>query len=195
MRQARPHSGIGGRLLALLLVLLALSVPGAALAATPAWSNIPLVLREGPGAEYDVTGKIAGEIRIGVERCFNRWCKVRAGGARGWVSEDDISFGQRPGGPFSGPKLNYPEGGPGQVCFYTGTNYTGTSLCSESGTVVHDLVLLHRDNAFASIKIEGNVSALVCRDFDFTSYCERIIKSKPALPRFLIRNVSSYRVY
>jgi len=185
----------GRRLLAPVLLVLALLVPGAAMAASRAWSNVDLVLREGPGTVYDVTGEIPGEIRISVDRCWQRWCKVRAKGQTGWVSIDFISFGQAPGGPFSGPKLNYPSGGPGQVCFYTGGNYTGSELCLQSGFVAQDLVLLHRDNTFASVKIEGDVSALVCRDFDFSSYCERIVENKPQLSRFLNRNVSSIRIY
>jgi len=183
------------QVLAPVMVMLALMMPGAAMAASKAWSNVDLLLREGPGAVYDVTGQLPGEIRIGVDRCWNRWCKVRAKNQSGWVSIDEISFGQAPGGPFSGPKLNYPSGGPGRVCFYTGGNYTGTELCAESGFVVKDLVLLHRDNTFASVRIEGNVSALVCRDFDFSSYCERVIENKPQLSRFLNRNVSSFRIY
>lgn len=183
------------RLAAVLGLLAALLPAGTAFAGTKAWSNIPLVLREGPGAAYDVTGEIAGEIRIIVDRCSRRWCKIRAEGERGWAEIDHISFGQQPGGPFDGPKLNYPQGGPGQVCFFEGPNYTGGSVCSETGKVVHDLLLLDIDNRFASVSVEGDVSALVCRDFNFTSYCERIIESKPRLPRFLYRAVSSYRIY
>lgn len=174
---------------------LGLMTATATLAGTPAWSNVALVLREGPGDAYDITGEIAGEIRIVVDRCSNRWCKIRAEGERGWVPIDHVSFGQAPGGPFSGPKLNYPAGGPGLVCFYEGANFTGGRICAESGTVVRDLLLLDRDNRVASISVEGNVSALVCRDFNFHSYCERIIESKPRLPRFLYRAVSSYRIY
>jgi hypothetical protein len=45
------------------------------------------------------------------------------------------------------------------------------------------------------VTVNGDVSAAVCRDSDFQSYCTRIIKSEPVLNRYLNDAVSSIRVY
>jgi len=205
MRFLRPSFLRRPRAVLLALLLAAFAGPAAATdptsaidprsIATPAWTNVDVVLREGPGNVYDVTGEVAGESRVGVWRCHYRWCRITGPGGQGWVSIDYLSFGQLPGGPFSGPKLDYPAGGPGQVCFYTGRNFSGREVCSKSGTVVRDLVLYDLDDSFASIAVEGNVSVMVCRDFDFSSYCKRIVESQPSLKGFLDHAISSYRVY
>ena len=168
---------------------------GALVYGTAAWTNTNLSLRDGPGATYDVVGDISGEIKIRVERCTRRWCLIRGESSLGWVSIDHLSFGEGPGYLFDGPKLNYPGGGPGIVCFFSGQHFTGASVCAETGAVVHDLVLYGLDDRFSSVSIEGNVSVNVCRDMNFSSYCERVIESKPVLSRYLLRSVSSYRVY
>jgi uncharacterized protein YraI len=168
---------------------------GALVYGTAAWTNTALTLREGPGPAYDVVGDMAGEIKIRVERCTKRWCLIRGEASVGWVSIDHLSFGEGPGYLFDGPKLNYPSGGPGIVCFYSGQHYSGAAVCAETGAVVHDLLLYGLDDRFSSVSIEGNVSVNLCRDMNFSSYCERVIESKPVLSRYLLRSVSSYRVY
>ncbi|HEV7275125.1 MAG TPA: SH3 domain-containing protein [Devosiaceae bacterium] len=183
-------------LLAILAAICALALPSAASAietGTPAWLINGQVLRAGPGAAYDVTGELGEETRIQVDRCTYRWCQIHADGARGWVSRDNVSFGQHPRGPLTGPRLNYPSGG--TVCFYTGPDFTGDHLCQPPGTVVHDLQLFGIDDRFASLLIPESGSVTVCRDRDFSSYCERIIASQPLLPRLLVNAVSSYRVH
>ena len=186
----------GPAIVAALFAMILACVPAQAVeTGTPAWTNTSLTLFAGPGTAYDALGTVAGEIRIRVDRCTRRWCQIHFDGGAGWVTQDRLSFGQRPGGPFSGPKLNYPGGGPGKVCFYTGQNYTGTVVCALPGTIVHDLVLYGFDNSFASIAIVGDASVTVCRDFNFTSYCRRVIDSSPTLEPYLSRNISSYRVH
>jgi hypothetical protein len=91
--------------------------------------------------------------------------------------------------------LQYPSGGPGEVCLYEGHNYTGDSLCLKSGSVSHDLLLQHLDNRYSSVTVQGNVSVTLCRDREFSSYCERVLHDQPALNGFLDNNVSSYRVH
>ncbi len=186
-----------GKISLLAAALLALLQSAPALAGTPAWTNRPLEVRQGPGYEYDAVGDIEGEIRISVERCRHRWCRIETSGVDGWVNQDYLSFGREPHPDplFAGPRLNYPEGGPGEVCFFTEPNFSGHSFCAESGRVARDLLLYGLDNRFASISIEGDVSVTVCRDFDFSNYCERIIESKPRLGRYIYRQVSSYHVH
>ncbi|MDB5537862.1 MAG: hypothetical protein JWP26_4274 [Devosia sp.] len=162
---------------------------------TPAWSTQDLTLRQGPGGPYDVVGAIAADQAILVYRCTVRWCVVGQGHERGWAQISKLSFGLSSAGPLSGPRLNYGHGGPGQICFFEGRNYTGASVCMTSGNVYNDLLLSHLDNRFSSVTVEGHVSAAVCRDADFQSYCTRIIKSEPVLGRYLNDAVSSIRVY
>ena len=162
---------------------------------TPAWSTQDLTLREGPGGPYDVVGAIAADQAVLVYRCTVRWCVVGQGHERGWAQISKLSFGLSSADPFSGPRLNYGSGGPGEVCFFEGRNYTGASVCGGPGRVFNDLLLYHLDNRFSSVTVNGDVSAAVCRDSDFQSYCTRIIKSEPVLNRYLNDAVSSIRVY
>lgn len=164
----------------------------AAQVGTPAWSIRPLLLMEGPGNAYDVVGEIDGQVRIYVDRCSGPWCRVHAGKAAGWTSLYSVAFGR---GPFSNLRPIFNSGGPGVVCLYEGHNFTGPSLCAGPGFRARDLLLLHADNAFSSVSIEGNVSVMLCRDRGFHSYCERINDSQRALQGFLDKNVSSVRVY
>jgi hypothetical protein len=157
-----------------------------------AWLIHAETLMEGPGAAYDVVGELGDETRIRVDRCTYRWCRIHAEGQRGWVSRDNVSFGQEPRGFFTGPHFDHPRGG--VVCFYEGANYSGDSVCAKAGTVVHDLLLFHTDNRYSSVEVEGS-SVMACRDRDFVSYCELIVESQPRLNGFLDDNLSSYRVY
>ncbi|MBN9334660.1 SH3 domain-containing protein [Devosia sp.] len=159
------------------------------------WAQVDLTLRAGPGAQHDVTGSIAENSAIRIQRCQVNWCMVSAGSQRGWTSKEALSFGAGPEGPLFLVRPDYPAGGYGTVCFCEGRNYTGASLCGTSGQVFNDLKLYGYDNRFSSVKVDGYVSAAACRDRGFKSYCERIIESQPVLHPHLMRNVSSIRVY
>jgi uncharacterized protein YraI len=187
-----------GRLLTALAGFMLLAMAPAFAASetgTHAWSSSTLTLREGPGLAYAVTGEIAADLPIKVLRCETVWCAVDGPGGRGWTGKQSIVFGLTSTDWPGGINPNYPAGGPGSVCFYQGTDYTGAELCVGPGRVIQDLALLGLDNGFASVRVEGNVSAAVCRDRDFQSYCERIIASQPALDPYLRRALSSIRVY
>ncbi|WDR05132.1 peptidase inhibitor family I36 protein [Devosia rhodophyticola] len=181
-------------ILALLAPLL-LSQPASAAPpyGSAAWSTTPLLLQAGPGNRYAAVGTIPEDSAIRVERCSMRWCKVRGSGQYGWAPQHAITFGQTSADHWSGPRLNYGSGG--SVCLYTGTNYTGTSLCASTGQVFRDLVFWGNDNRYSSIKVNGTAGATVCRDAYFSSYCARIVKSQPVLNTYLNNNVSSIRVY
>lgn len=159
------------------------------------WARLDLTLRSGPGAAYEVTGSIAENSAIRILRCQINWCVVDAGSERGWTSREALSFGAGPDGPLFVIRPDYPAGGPGTVCFYEGRNFTGAALCAGPGQVFNDLKLYGYDNRFSSVEVTGNVSAAACRDRGFQSYCERIIESQPVLNQYLVRNLSSIRVY
>ena len=184
-----------GRLLTALAAIV-LFATGAAFAAsesgTHAWSTDTLILREGPGIEYDVNGQIAADLRIKVLRCEELWCIVDGEGGRGWTGKQSIAFGKTSADWPGGVNPNYPTGG--TICFYQGTNFTGAELCLSSGRVIPDLALLGLDNRFSSARVYG-ASAAACRDRDFQSYCERIIADQPVLDQYLRHALSSIRVY
>jgi uncharacterized protein YraI len=126
---------VSALLAALSLTLFAGSGVRAEDSGTLAWTIKPLTLYEGPGIAYSVLGAVEGKIRLRVDRCTYQWCQIHVGRDRGWVSRSDLNFGQYPRAPWSGPVLQYPSGGPGEVCLYEGHNYTGDSLCLKSGSV------------------------------------------------------------
>ncbi|MGB3026495.1 peptidase inhibitor family I36 protein [Paradevosia shaoguanensis] len=180
-------------------VLLIALTPQAALADKPhlygsnAWTNNAGILLGGPGTNYPQVGAVDGKVRVLVDRCTGRWCQIRAGRQAGWFPLHQLDFGQTPG--WDGPRFHSPFRAPGLVCFFSGTNFTGKSFCVASGTYVSDLALLNRDNQVRSIQLNGNSSALVCRDFNLTNYCVRIVRDKKYLPEGLGGAVSSFRVY
>ena len=194
------RQGIFSALVTATLVLASLSLGSAATQAASesgshAWSTRQLVLHEGPGSQYRVTGEIAADLAIRVLRCQKTWCVVDGDGGRGWTSIDFISFGRDSDVGLTGPNLTQPAPGKGEVCFYEGTNYTGASTCFTGNAIVRDLLLAGLDNRFSSVEVKGNVSVAVCRDRHFTSYCERIFRSQPVLDGFLNNNVSSIRLH
>lgn len=177
------------------LVTLAPSAFAASEVGSHAWSTRPMVLYSGPGGAYQVTGEIPADVAIRVLRCQRLWCVVDGEGGRGWTSKDAIVFGRTSEDWLGRIAPNYPAGGPGSVCFFTGTNYTGVSLCAGPGRVFNDFALLNMDNHFRSVQITGNVSVAACRDRFFQSYCERIIASQPVMDQYLAGALSSARVY
>lgn len=161
---------------------------------THAWSTDALTLRDGPGIAYDVTGEVVADVAISVLRCQKLWCLVDSGDARGWTNKDFIAFGRTSADWPGGINPNYATGG-GSVCFYTGTNYTGSEFCMPFGRTIRDLALIGLDNSFSSVKIEGSTTVAACRDRDFQSYCERIFASQPALDPYLRRALTSIRIH
>lgn len=160
-----------------------------------AWSTHELTLFSGPGAAYDHVGNVGADVAIKVLRCQRLWCLVDSGPDRGWASQDRIAFGRTSTDWPGGINPDYPAGGPGTVCLYEGTHYTGASICAGPGRVFTDLALLNLDNRFSSVEITGNVSVAACRDRGFQSYCERIIQSQPVLDQYLHNALSSVRIY
>lgn len=178
-----------------LAVAFAMLSPGIALAGSAAQSIAPVTLRLGPGVKYPIAGSLAEAVAVDVQRCQRRWCLVQSGHSRGWTSIEGLSFGTYPRGPLSGPKLYRKSHGAGTICFHTGPDFTGESVCAKTGMVVPDLALYGYDNAFASVSVHGEISAHVCSEFNFGAYCKTIIADQPRLDRLLYRAISSYRVW
>lgn len=159
------------------------------------WVSLSGELRSGPGKMYGVTGKVDVGVRVRVDRCnIKRWCQIHTSSVKGWLSLDNLSFGQKPDGLLAGPKFPT-QRGDGVVCFYTGQGFSGQSFCARSGRVIPDLALVGLDNTIASVEVNGAASAIVCRDRGFRSYCEVVDVSKSRLDGLLANGISSIRVY
>lgn len=181
------------------LVALFLTIPasagqptGSAAWTTAGWVSFNGTLYAGPGKRYDAVGTVDEGARVRVDRCSKRWCQIHTASLRGWLSLDNLSFGQAPDGPFRGPQFGFNYGG--TVCFYEGEGFTGASFCAKGGRVFEDLALVGRDNRISSIEVGGG-SVLVCRDRGFRSYCERINEDKSSVDGLLNNAISSARVY
>ncbi len=190
------------RLLIIALAALFLASPAAAVQplgsaawTTDGWVSMPGALYAGPGKRYGELESIGAGERVRVDRCSQRWCKIHTASVRGWISLDNLSFGQAPDGLFAGPKFPTQRGGSGQVCFYDGPDFTGLSFCANSGRVIRDLALLGLDDSISSVEVGNGVSAIVCRDRGFRSYCEVVDVSKGRIDGLLNNGISSIRVY
>lgn len=159
------------------------------------WSRETLILQSGPGAAYDVTGEIPGEVAIKILRCQKLWCLVDGPGGRGWTMSVNLDFGKDPHWPKFDSDNQWPDLAEGELCFYEGTHYTGRSFCADTGDVFLDLATWGWDNRISSVRVVTATSAALCRDRNFQSYCERLVESQPVLDPFLRRNLSSIRVY
>lgn len=179
---------------AILAICALVFAPVAALAATPAWMLSDAPMSAGPGTTYDSAGKGAKGALVAVERCSLGWCKVDFEGKTGWVQLYNLSFGLEAKGPWAGEHLGIGRDN-GSVCLYTGPNFSGDYLCRDSGFVVTDFARTGLDDMFVSVSVKGSASVLVCRDRNFSSYCETITKDTPRLNQFLARKVTSIRVY
>ncbi|MCW5954704.1 MAG: hypothetical protein KIT69_20820, partial [Propionibacteriaceae bacterium] len=165
---------------------------GSAAWTTDGWVSLSGNLRVGPGPQYDISGTVEEGVRVRVDRCSKRWCEIHTASAHGWLSLDNLNFGQSP--KVLGPKFPTQRGG-GVVCFFTGEGFSGESFCAKSGHVLPDLALIGRDNRISSVEVNGAASAVVCRDRGFRSYCEVVDVSKGRLDGLLRRSISSIRVY
>jgi uncharacterized protein YraI len=174
---------------------IAVQPTGSAAWTTDGWVSLSGELRSGPGKMYDLTGTVDVGARDRVDRCnIKRWCQIHTASTKGWLSLDNLSFGQKPDGLLAGPKFPTQRGG-GVVCFYTSAGFAGESFCAKSGRVIPDLALVGLDNTIASVEVNGAASAVVCRDRGFRSYCEVVDVSKGRLDGLLSNGISSIRVY
>jgi len=181
-------------ILAILITLAMTFGPGATALAdefgTEATVTGETALVTGPGARYPSAGVTLAEGEaVTITRCSNRWCLIE--GTNGWMSTDQLEFGNYPDSVYR----DVARGGPGEICFHQGRNFSGTTVCLPSGAVARDLQLLGWDDKVSSISVNGNVSVNVCRDREFKSYCELVYESQPQLGRLLENSVSSWQVW
>lgn len=84
-----------------LLAVLAMSLPAAAIeTGTRAWLIKGQPVFDTYKPYRQPVGELDGKIRIRVDRCHILWCEIHAKGLRGWVAQDNISFGREPKWPW-----------------------------------------------------------------------------------------------
>lgn len=84
-----------------LLAAFAMSLPAAAVeTGTRAWLIHGQTVFDTYKPYRQPVGELEGKIRIRVDRCHILWCEIHAQGVRGWVAQDNISFGKEPKWPW-----------------------------------------------------------------------------------------------
>ncbi len=181
--------------LAIIGTLLGFSFPASANeVGNAAWVLADTTLNSGPGSQYPETSLTLnqGEAVV-IARCSSRWCRIA--NTQGWLSIDKLSFGREARTPFFSIKASLAEDEDGEICLFSGENYSGTAICLPAGSTIRDLALTNFDNTIASVTVQGDISVNLCRDANFSSYCVRYDQSAPQIDRLLSNAVSSYRVY
>lgn len=160
--------------------------------AAPGVATGAVNVRSGPGTGFPKVDTLSPGEQVDVLGCQNGWCYVDKDGPDGYVSSSYIrrsgggstSFGTNfnlsfnfPQGSFSigtgggtvviGPGGNpAPEPGgslPGDVCFYSGSNYTGSRLCMDEGDMT-PYVGPDWNNRISSIRNPDGLNVTVCDD-------------------------------
>ena len=166
-------------------------LPAAASAAS-AVATGTVNVRNGPGTSYSVIGSLSrGEV-VDVGGCRSGWCYLtdeegfvssaylRRGSSSGAVIEPNfnlsfnvpqgsislgtggVSVGVGPGRP---DRPERPPSGamPGDVCFYSGSNYEGSRFCMDRGDLT-PYVGAQWNNRISSIRNPDGFQVLVCDD-------------------------------
>lgn len=208
------------RLFKLAAVAAALAIglaAGPALAAPNAFVTKDADVLKNPNPASTVISDVEKGDLVTVFDCKNSFCLIKEEG--GWVKQSalgPLSKGKPSNAPFSfslgvgkdgKPNIQIGVGNGGivvgddddedeeepQVCFYKGSNFSGSSLCVEPGDS-DDSLSGSWDNNISSIEVFGDAEVLVCRDEDLEGACANITSSKKSLPNSLNNRISSYEV-
>ena len=80
-----------------------------------------------------------------------------------------------------------------QACFFSGNNYSGQSICVNSGRAFERLGPRWNDR-ISSVKVFPGAQVTLCDDPDFTGYCRTLFQSTNFLDPGLNSRISSIRV-
>lgn len=176
-------------------------------------------VRTGPSTSYTRVDTLHRGENVTVRECQNGWCYVDHSGPDGWVSARYL--GQRSSGnsrtanPRVNFNLNFGSGGSSisisvgsggsyspppqpitpKVCFYKGTNYTGSSFCVEPGSNEH-LLSNSWNNKISSIKVMGGAHVQVCKNWNYSGSCTVYNSNKNNLNAGHFNNrISSYHTW
>ena len=160
--------------------------------AAPGVATGAVNVRSGPGTGFPKVDTLSPGEQVDVLGCQSGWCYVDKDGPNGYVSSSYIrrsgggsgGFGANfnlsfnfPQGSFSigtdggavviggGNPPPSPGGGslPGDVCFYSGSGYSGSRFCMDEGDLT-PYVGAQWNNRISSIRNPDGLSVLVCDD-------------------------------
>lgn len=148
-------------------------------------------VRSGPGTSYRVIDTLRAGESVDVQGCRSGWCFIEYddGDSEGFVSASLLRRGSATIEPNFNLSFNFPSGGisigsggvtigvgpgsgagappsgslPGDVCFYSGTNYTGQRFCMDQGDAT-PYVGAAWNNRISSIRNPDGYRVTVCDD-------------------------------
>lgn len=175
-------------------------------------------IRSGPGMKYTVLGSLVRGQSVNIVQCQGPWCYVEKKGKdrkNGWVAAKYLSASKGGGGnqvigpvnpPVSvnpgfgisigsnGISIGIGNTGPkprnDEVCFYSQTNYRGSSFCAEPGSTLRNLGQF--EGNIASISNPAGYSVRVCAT-RYLDGCRTYVTSARSLGN-LSSEVSSIRI-
>lgn len=158
--------------------------------AAPGEATGSVNVRSGPGTSFGIVDRLNPGEDVEVRGCQLGWCYIEHSGPDGYVSSSYLrrstgtSFGSSfnlnfnfPQGSISigdggvsigvgpGRPTPPPSGGslPGDVCFYSGSGYTGSRFCMDQGDLT-PYVGAQWNNRISSIRNPDGYRVLVCDD-------------------------------
>jgi hypothetical protein len=190
-----------------------------AASAAPAVAASAVNVRGGPGTSYPILDTLRPGEAVDVLGCRSGWCYVQKSGPDGYVSANylrrssggttfepnfnlsfsfpqgsfsigsgGVSIGVGPGRPDRPP----PSGSmPGDVCFYSGQDYSGSRFCMDEGDMT-PYVGAAWNNRISSIRNPDGFDVTVCDDAGY-DICRTYRTSARSLGSF-DNEISSIRI-
>ncbi len=193
-------------------------IPVAASAA-PAIATTTVNVRSGPGTSYGVIDTLSRGESVDVLGCRTGWCYVQKSGPDGYVSSSYLrrSSGGTTFEPNFNLSFNFPQGSvsigsggvsigvgpgrpdrpppsgsmPGDVCFYSGQDYSGSRFCMDEGDMT-PYVGAAWNNRISSIRNPDGFNVTVCDDAGY-DICRTYRTSARSLGSF-DNEISSIRI-
>jgi Bacterial SH3 domain len=169
--------------------------------AEPGYATAYVNVRSEPGG-YIVDVLFDGE-EVDIVDCQGSWCYIKHPGPDGWVKstylEYDDSYDPDPfpepepdPEPFPEPEPDpFPEPDVSQVCFFSSSNFNGSSFCTVAGDYDDNMVGQWNDN-IGSITVDGGANVFVCVDAYFGPDCATYYSDESSLGYFN-NSISSYQ--
>jgi uncharacterized protein YraI len=177
--------------------------------AAPAVATSFVNVRERPSTTAAVVNTLNAGEAIDVQECEGSWCYVAASGNDGWVARrfigtnapggsiqfgitgpngNTIQFGvnappvNNPVPPPEPPDVDEPDFASGEACFFSRSQYRGTSFCIEAGERISDLG--DWDGDISSIDNPDELDVTVCTRTRYRGDCRTYTTSARSLGSF-----------
>ena len=128
------------------------------------------------------------------------------GGSSGNNSDPDVgfSFGFGSNGAHFGfsfgnqqpqaPEPNWQQQNQPRACFFTGTHYSGRSICVTGNRTIAYVGDAWNDRV-SSVRLYNGASVTMCQNNNYGGYCRTTHRNEAALGPYLNNRISSVRVY